>query len=292
MTAPILKKAAKYKMLPYRMGGPIDYASLEFDASRKEVPPDHMEQSREIHEVMGLLYARFTDFHRRPDVFVDSDTNICYDPSNLNVRVAPDVYVTFGVDNEAIRPRRIYLPWEVGKVPDWVLEVASESTRRVDLFRKPPIYAQIGIPEFWRFDPTGGRYYRFQLDGLKLVNGEYQPIELTTEPDGILKGYSEILELSLAWDEGWPRFYDPATGTYLENWRDDRDALRATQGILQSEREAHETALRAEREALQSEREAHETALRAEREARAAEQERIRQLEEELSRLRGATPPP
>ncbi len=251
------KSGDKYKMLPYCKGGPIDYANLEFDASRKEVPPDHMEQNREIHEVMGLLFAYFTDFHRRPDVFIDTDTNICYDPRNLNVRVAPDVYLAFGVDAEAIRPRQLYLPWEVGKAPDWVLEIASESTRRVDLVRKPPIYAQIGIPEFWRFDPTGGRYYRFQLNGLKLAGGEYQPIELTTEPDGILKGYSEMLELSLAWDEGWPRFYDPAAGVYLENWRQERAALRAAQG-----------------------------SLRAEREARAADQERIRQLEEELRRLR------
>ena len=244
------KSADRYKMLPYRKGGPIDYASLEFDASKKEVPPDHMEQRREIYEVIGLLTAWFTDFDRRPDVFLDTDTNICYDPRNLNVRVAPDVYLAFGVDAEAIRPRRIYLPWEVGKVPDWALEIASESTRTVDLVRKPPIYAQIGVPELWRFDPTGGRHYRFVLDGLRLVGGEYQPIELTTEPDGILKGYSEVLGLSLAWDNGWPRFFDPATGAYLENWRQDREALRA------------------------------------EREARAADQQRIRQLEEELRRLR------
>ena len=261
------KPLAKYQMLPYRHGGEIDYASLEFDACEKEVPPDHMEQRREIYEVIGLLTARFTDFDRRPDVFLDADTHLCYDPSNLNVRVAPDVYIAFGVDAEAIRPRRLYLPWEVGKVPDWVLEVASESTRRVDLNRKPAIYEQIGVPELWRFDPTGGRYYGFTLNGLRLVGGRYQPIELTTEPDGILKGYSDILEVSLAWDEGWPRFYDPAEGTYLDNWR--------------QEREAHEAALRVEREALQ-----------AERQARAAEQERIRQLEEELRRLRGERPHP
>ena len=251
------RTAGKYRMLPYRMGGPIDYASLDFDAGEKEVPPDHMEQSREIHEVMGHLFAHFTDFHRRPDIFIDTDTHICYDPTNLNVRVAPDVYLAFGVDAEAIRPRRIYLPWEVGKVPEWVLEIASQSTRLVDLNRKPAIYEQIGIPEFWRFDPTGGRYYRFALDGLRLVNGKYEAIELTTEPDGILKGYSDMLELSLAWDDGWPRFYDPAAGAYLETWGQDRDALR------------DERAARAVAEAeLETER------------------ARIRQLEEELRRLR------
>jgi hypothetical protein len=95
------------------------------------------------------------------------------------------------------------------------------------------------------------------MAGGRLVDGVYEPIELTTEPDGILKGYSDVLELSLSWDEGWPRFYDPADGTYLENWRQDRESLRA-------ERES----------------------LRAEREARAADQDRIRQLEAELRRLR------
>ena len=257
MTAPVPQKIPKHKMLPYRKGGPIDYASLDFDPDEWEWPPDHMEQSKEIAAVFALLNARFTDFHSRHDVFIDVGTNICYDPSNLNVRVAPDVYLAFGVDELAIRPRKIYLPWEVGKVPEWALEIASQSTRRVDIHNKPAIYARIGVPEFWRFDPTGGRYYGFTLNGLRLEGGEYRPIELTTEPDGILKGYSEVLQLSLAWDDGWPRFYDPAAGAYLETWQDDRRALQA------------------EREALQ-----------AEREARATDQERIRQLEEELRHLR------
>ena len=151
---------------------------------------------------------------------MSSNTNVCYDQRNLNVRVAPDLYLAFGVDAEAIRPRRLYLPWEVGKPPDWALEVASDSTRRQDVERKPGIYARIGVPEYWRFDPSGGRYYGAPLYGGRLADGEYQAIELTTEPDGVLKGYSEVLELSLCWDDGWPRFYDPATGTYLEDWRE------------------------------------------------------------------------
>ena len=225
-------KPAKYRMLPYRRGGDIDYAALAFDPDVAEVPEDHMEQNREINEVVGLLVAHFADFHRRPEVFIDQDTNVCYDPRNLNVRVAPDVYVAFGVDAEAIRPRKLYLPWEVGKPPDWALEVASESTRRVDTQRKPGIYQRIGVPEFWCFDPTRGRYYGEPLNGLRLVGGEYRSIELTTEPDGILKGYSEILQLSLAWDEGWPRLYNPATGAYLENWRQERAARIAAEDEL------------------------------------------------------------
>ena len=252
-----VNKATAISMLPYRRRGEIDYASLDFNPDEKELPPDHMEQRREIDAILSLLGARFADFDSRPDVFLDRESNICYDPDNLNVRVAPDVYLVFGVDAEAIRPRKIYLPWEVGKPPDWVLEVASESTSRVDVNRKPGIYAQIGVPEYWRFDPTGGRYHGQPMAGGRLVDGVYQPIELTTGPDGILKGYSDVLELSLSWDEGWPRFYDPVDGTYLENWRQDRESLLA------------------ERESLQ-----------AEREARAVDQDRIRQLEAELRRLR------
>ena len=147
-------------VLPYRRQGDIDYSSLEFDPDGGDRPPDHMEQSIPIQEILWLIHAWLEDFYRRPDVFIDNGNFICYDPSNLNVRVAPDVYISLGVDAEAIRSRRLYLPWEVGKPPDWVLEVASESTGNVDTGRKRRIYAEIGIPEFWRFDPDGWRLPR------------------------------------------------------------------------------------------------------------------------------------
>ncbi len=128
------------------------------------------------------------------------------------------MYLAFGVDAAAIRPRKLYLPWEVGKPPDWVLEVASSSTGRVDTGRKRTIYARIGVPEYWRFDPTvEGAYHGARLAGERLVDGVYRPLPLTIEPDGILKGYSPVLGLSLCWDEGWTRLYDPATGSYLES---------------------------------------------------------------------------
>ena len=238
MTTPAIK------MLPYNRGGEIDYASLDFNPDEFEHPEDHMEQVDEIDEIMGLLRSRFTDFGRRADVFLSRETNVCYDRRNLNIRIYPDVYLAFGVDARAIPPRKLYLPWEAGKPPDWALEVASQSTGRNDINRKPDIYAHIGVPEYWRFDPSGGRYHGDPLYGGILTGGAYRPVELTTEPDGILKGYSPVLGLSLCWDEGWPRFYDPATGRYLENWRE--AALRAEQSAIRAEQEA---AARAEAEA-------------------------------------------
>ena len=230
-------------MLPYRRQGDIDYASLDFQPDIKETPPDHMEQNREIREITGLLAARFTEFDTRPDVFLDDGSFICYDPSNLNVRVAPDVYLVFGVDAEAIRPRRIYLPWEAGKPPDFALEVASESTAPVDTRRKPDIYAAIGVPEYWRFDPSGGRYHGQPIWGGELVDGTYRELPLTREPDGILKAYSPLLGISLCWDDGWPLVYDPADGTYQRNWRAEQAASIAARDQRDAAREERDAAL-------------------------------------------------
>ena len=88
------------------------------------------------------------------------------------------------------------------------------------------------------FDPTGGRYYGEPVIGMLLSDGVYRRVELTTEPDGILKGYSPVLQLSLAWDEGWPRFYNPATGTYLLNWRESLEAWERDREAWAQDREA------------------------------------------------------
>ena len=242
--------AAGVNMLPYRRQGDIDYSSLEFKPDLGERPPDHMEQSIPIQEFLWLIHAWLGDFYRRPDVFIDNGNFICYDRSNLNVRVAPDVYIALGVDAEAIRSRGLYLPWEVGKPPDWALEIASESTGHVDTGQKRRIYAQIGISEYWRFDPSGGDYHGQPLAGERLVDGIYQPIELTTEPDGVLKGYSELLRISLCWHDGRPRLYDPATGEYLRGASEGRELLRQSEADLQRSEvllEQNETALEAER---------------------------------------------
>ena len=220
-------------MLPYQQGGQIDYAGLEFDPDIKNITEDSMEQNLELVEILGLFRARFTDFNERADVFLDNETFICYEPSNLNIRIAPDIYLAFGVDARAIRPRKLYLPWEVGKPPDFALEIASESTAYADTQRKPGIYAAMGVPEFWRFDPSGGQYHGQPIWGGELVNGRYRGLPQTREPDGILKVYSPLLEISLCWDEGWPRVYDPATGAYDTNWRAERAARQAAEAEVE-----------------------------------------------------------
>ena len=79
-------------MRPYRKQGTIDYARLDFDPDEPVLKPDAMQQNLQLEAILVLLRAHCTDFNRRPDVFLDSNTIICYDPDDLNVRVSPDVY--------------------------------------------------------------------------------------------------------------------------------------------------------------------------------------------------------
>ena len=274
--------------LAYQWITEIDYAGLEYDPDKPEALPDAMQQDPILRDFMYVLADYCTESDRSPDNFISTNTILCYDRNDLNVRVQPDCYLAFGVDVQAIRQRKMYLPWEVGKPPDLALEVGSGSTSNNDIIGKRLIYARIGIPEYWLFDPTGESLYGQPLSGELLVNGVYRPMELTTEPDGVLKGYSPLLGIYLCWDEGLLLFYNPATGTYLRNLRRERalreaeqSAHEQTQAQLQTEQSAHEQT-QAELQTEQSAHEQTQAQLQAERAARESTEARIRELEERL----------
>ena len=204
--------------------------------------PD-MQQHIRITAFDSYLRAYFAG---RSDVLVCGGGYLRHEAGNAAERLAPDCLVAFGVDPDAIVARNGYVISEVGKPPDFVLEVASRSTGRRDYTVKRAAYAGYGVGEYWRFDHTGGRYHDAALAGDWLVNGAYEPIRINEEPDGGRWGHSPILGLDLCWERGALRFYDPATEEYLPTpveLRDQRDAERAA-------RLAAETALRRLREQL------------------------------------------
>ncbi len=174
--------------------------------------PDAMQQLPYISRAHLILDNHFRS---RPDVFVGGEGYLCYDTHDRARWVKPDCLVAFGVDPAAIFERNGYVISEVGKPPEFVLEVASESTGREDYTRKRDIYADYGVAEYWRFDRTGGQYHDQPLSGEHLVNGRYEPLPLNTGADGVIRGYSPVLGLELHWDTGRLRFYDPAAGDYL-----------------------------------------------------------------------------
>ena len=215
--------------LTYTILGDIDYASLEFDPDEQEELPDAMFQDPIIARIRSIIVGHVERLYSPESVLHSSNTPLCYNPANLNNRVLPDLYLAFEVDAMAIRRRKLYLPWEAGKPPDFALEVGSESTFRNDMGPKRDLYARIGVLELWRFDPTGGEYYDQPLTGEQLIDGTYQPIELTTEPDGVLKAHSPMLGRSLCWNDGTLELYDPETNIYHRDLTQAEAALRSAE---------------------------------------------------------------
>ena len=183
--------------------------------------PRDMIQSPTINKA-GYFVGRH--FAPEPETMVRAPIVVNYDPFDMNERVEPDLLVAFGVDLEPIMRRNGYIIWEVGKPPEFVMEVASESTHHRDTGFKRDRYASIGVTEYWRVDPTGGDHYGYALAGDRLADGAYQELPITTEPDGMVWGYSPTLDLCLCWYTAWDwdvddasnlRFYNRKTGRYL-----------------------------------------------------------------------------
>ena len=238
---------------------------------------DGMQQEPIVVEIVHMLKSYFRG---QPDVFVSSGGFIFYDPENGNRRIAPDLYIAFDVDAKGIWDNLTnYWVWQVGKAPDFVMEVASPSTASNDLGHKRDLYARLEITEYWRLDPTGGELYGQPLSGERLVDGEYRPLELhTDEDDGSIWAYSEVLDLRFHWDLELEDQFDvrsPRTGRTI-------NLAELRQGELLEERAARV----AVQQTLVEER-----AVRlAEQEAQAAEREaaeaRERELRAEIKRLR------
>lgn len=171
----------------------------------------------------------------------------------------PDLMIAFGIDPQVADAHNGYVISYWNKPPDFVLEIVSAGSVRVDQVDKRPDYAAMGIPEYWRFDADGGGRNRPRLAGDRLVDGRYEPVAVEQAAEDVWRGYSTVLNVNLCWRAGEFRWQDPATREYLRT----RDEIR-----------------RDEIEAL---------ARAAEAQARAeAAEERAERLKAELRRLRGS----
>lgn len=240
--------------------------------------PDAMKQRRHIAKADQILRSH----HRnRPDVLVSGEGYLCQEAREARRSPRPDCIVSFGL---SIPPDVIedvangYVISEVGKPPEFVLEVASESTGERDYTVKREIYARFRVKEYWRFDYTGGRFHDAPLAGDRLVNGRYEPIPVAEGADGIIRGRSEELRLELHWHFGQLRFWDPETGEYLP------DLIEALEALARAEAQRDDAITqRDDAIAQRNDAEAQRDDAIAQRDAA---RERMQELEAELQRLR------
>ncbi len=211
----------RHSYLPYRP----DHSGIYYPEHPDEFP-DAMYQFPKMIHTMDILLWRYEE---RPDVLVSGDNAIYYEQGNPRVHRSPDGFIAFGVDREAILQENGYKVWEVGKPPDWVLEIASPSTARVDLGIKREIYASIGVGEYWRFDASGGRHYGEPLVGEYLEDGEYRRFEIHTSDDGVAWGHSPILNLDIYAGDIRLQYFDPVQGEWLLGLKEAQAELQEAQ---------------------------------------------------------------
>jgi len=206
-------------------------------------------------DMIDILKNHFRD---ERDVYISGNLLLYYEQGNPFKSVAPDVFAVFGVEPKR---RRTYLLWEEGKGPDFVLELVSRKTYRRDLRGKKDLYASVfSVKEYYLYDPDG-QYLQPTLQGYRLLNGVYFPIQRTLED----RLPSFVLGLELGERDTGLGLYNPRTNQWL----------------LKSAEEEAEARRQAEAKAQQ------EFQARKEAEVRAQEAEtRAQQAETELARLR------
>ena len=187
-----------------------------------------------IHDAFGVLNIRYLD---RPDVYVSADLLIYYEEGDPRKSVAPDVFVVFGA---AKHKRMVYKLWEEPKAPDFVLEVASENTWQQDLGRKRALYAELGVREYWLFDPRD-EYFDPVLQGLGLRGRAYRPLPARVE-SGARTIRSEVLGLDLRVENQALRFRDTGSGQDLQTLADATMTMRRAASALAEEQAARRVA--------------------------------------------------
>ena len=250
----------------------------EVDIYYPEGPP-MPEGNLQTKRRMELAWALQHWYDRRGDdvgAWVCCDINVYYRKGDRRAVVAPDVAVAFGVDAATQETEHTFRVWDTGAAPCFALEIASPTTIDVDLYEKPDKYAELGVAEYWRLDPTGGDLLDPPLQAERRVSGRWAAIEVAADAGGGLRGRSDVLGLDLCWQPPKLRLFDITEGVWLPDPDDEATARQAA--------EVRASAAEAELAEEATARQAAEAELAEEATARQAAEAELAELR---ARLRG-----
>jgi Uma2 family endonuclease len=241
MTAPELKAPELY--YPESDGKPM----AETDVHRKLM--------------LDLITAVEWRFQEDPQLYVSGNLFVYYEEGDPQKVVAPDFFVVRRVPK---RSRRIFKVWDEKHAPELVIELTSRSTDLEDRGTKRAVYEQLGVKEYFIFDPEAKR---LKAAAFLFREGYFTPMPPARSTRELLVFRSEVLGLELHARVGDLRWVDPATGEALAIPMEAYERAKAAVELAEEERE------------------------RAEREKARAEHEKARadRLEAELKRLRGGS---
>ena len=255
-------------------------------------PRDDMQNTKYIYSA-SIITALMNHLGSSDSVYVGSEVPLGWSASVRKGVLIPDLMVARNCDAGRIDGQDGYEMRSQPGPPEFVLEVASAGTAKRDYIAKRAGYADYGVPEYWRFDPTDGRRYPAGLEGDRLVGGAYAPVELEYYGANNKRGYSEALGLYVCWEDGELRLYNPMSEGYLRTHEESE--ARADEAMARADAESEARRTEATR-AADAEARARAEAARADAEAAAraeAEEARreadavIRELRERLARQGG-----
>ncbi len=175
-------------------------------------------------------------FQPKPDAYVSGDIFMYYVKGEPDAVIAPDILISFGLDK---KDRPTYKVWEEDKVPEFVMEFASEKTYDKDLTIKKDTYESLGIRDYFLFD-VQQLYLPVPLMGFSLVDGRYDRIS----EDSVGGLHAASLNLDFHVRDERLGIYDPVAGKWLqtaaeiEAARADREAAAREQEASRADREA------------------------------------------------------
>ncbi len=241
-------------------------------------------------DALTYALAAVQDHLRYRDCLIAADFALYYQPvlpgePGPGPSVVPDLLVAFDVTLERDTS---YCLWEVGKMPELVMEMTSQSTKDRDRTHKPELYAALGVAEYWQYDPHDA-YLQPRLQGWQLVRGIYQPIAGQRRSDLEAELFPSAV-LGTAWGYLWEtgdlRLWNPREDTwYLPQAEARQEAEAEAQAQAQARQEEAQARQEAEAEAqAQAQARQEEAQARQEAEAEAQAQAQARQEEAQARR--------
>lgn len=239
--------------------------------------------SRLIHYLFEVLSWLFHD----QTCTIYDNLNFYLTRDKMEYPIAPDLAVIKGVSSEYVRS---WSPDSIGIPPHVVFEILSEETWKKDVREKPAKYTNLGVQEYFAYDPyeppisraTAKRLFGYRLDGRR-----QQMVEIQPDAQGRL--WSEQLQCWLVPEGKYLRLYDrqyqlcltEAQAQTLLRRQAAAQAARETRQAAEARKQAAREARRAEEEARRA-----EEAIQQAAQARRAEEEARRQAQALAEKLR------
>jgi Uma2 family endonuclease len=219
---------------------------LPYDDGEPMETPEHRKQMNILIESLETYWGKSRSY------FVGGNMFLHYNPSIKNLHRGPDFFLVL---NAKEKKRKSWVVWQEGmRFPDVIVELLSDSTRKIDYTVKKELYEHVfKTGEYYLYDPISQEF-----TGYKLVGNYYESVS----PDSENKIFSPTTNLYLIVKDDWLR------------WITKEGILLPTPKELAEEE--HKRAEQAYQWAEKERQKAEQEHQRAEQEHQRAEQERQR----------------